>query len=177
MKLKVTQLKKQLKEYEQKELIQLITNLHKLSNDVQTYLSIRFLGEEAVVELFNQTKKKIENEFFPDKGFGKLRLNLAKTAISDFKKFTEDELKTADLMLYYVEQGVDFTKAYGDINESFYLSMETMYGKVTILCDKEEEFYRTFADRLEQVVIDTDGIGWGFHDQLSYLYGEMLSNK
>ncbi|WP_255425156.1 hypothetical protein [Sporosarcina obsidiansis] len=30
--------------------------------------------------------------------------------------------------------------------------------------------------RLEQIVMDTDGIRWGFHDQLAYLYGELLIN-
>ncbi|MGE8205433.1 DUF6155 family protein [Heyndrickxia sp. NPDC080065] len=173
MKIKVTDLKKQLKDYEQKDLIQLIADLYKSSKEVQTYLSIRFLGEEAIIELFNQTKKTIENEFFPDRGHGKLRLNQAKNAISHFNKLTKDELRTTDLMLYYVEQGVEFTNAFGDIDESFYNSMEKMYEKVTIMCDKEEKYYHAFADRLEQVVIDTDGIGWGFHDQLSYLYSQM----
>ena len=30
-------------------------------------------------------------------------------------------------MLYYVEMGVQFTNAYGDIDEAFYNSMESMY--------------------------------------------------
>ncbi|WP_367949337.1 DUF6155 family protein [Bacillus sp. FJAT-29790] len=119
----------------------------------------------------------MKNEFFPEKGFGKLRLNEAKKAISDFKKLTRDDLRTTDLMLYYVEQGVEFTSSYGDINENFYISMETMYEKVTNICDEEEEYYQVFANRLEQVVIDTDIMGWGFHDQLSYLYSSMGHNR
>lgn len=126
MKIKLTDLKKQLKEYEKKELIQLISDLYKNSKAAQAFLSVRFLGEEAVDELFNQALKKIKNEFFPEEGFGKLRLSEAKKAISEFKKLTNDEFKTAELMVFYVEQGIDFTNTYGDIDENFYSSMETM---------------------------------------------------
>ncbi len=38
-----------------------------------------------------------------------MRLSEAKNAISKFKKLANDELKTLDLMLYYVEVGTDFT--------------------------------------------------------------------
>ncbi|WP_283248454.1 hypothetical protein [Bacillus sp. FJAT-49711] len=44
MKLKVADLKKQLKEYEKKDLIQLIADLYKMNKDVQSFLSVKFLG-------------------------------------------------------------------------------------------------------------------------------------
>ncbi|MFZ3590571.1 DUF6155 family protein [Bacillus sp. DJP31] len=93
----------------------------------------------------------MNTEFPPEKGHGKVRLNEAKKAISDFKKLTNDELRTADLMLYYVEKGVEFTNNYGDIDQSFYSSIESMYERVIILCDEEEEYYNFFANRLKQV--------------------------
>ena len=36
------------------------------------------MGEEAIVDLYEKTKKKINDEFFPDRGFGKMRLAEAK---------------------------------------------------------------------------------------------------
>lgn len=54
-------------------------------------------------------------------------------------------------MLYYVEKGVEFTNNYGDIDQSFYSSIESMYERVIILCDEEEEYYNFFANRLKQV--------------------------
>jgi hypothetical protein len=50
--------------------------------------------------------KKIKNEFFPDRGLGKRRLTEAKREITAFKKSTNDEKRTVDLMLFYVEMGV-----------------------------------------------------------------------
>lgn len=173
MKLKVSELKKQLKNYDQKQLIQLVADLYKINKDVQSYLSVQFLGEEAVSELFNEAKITVGNEFFPSKGYGKLRLSEAKKAISNFKKTTNNHLLTTELMLYYVEQGVEFTNTYGDIDERFYISMETMYEKVIKICNEEKEFIQIFKERLKTVVTDTDGIGWGFHDQLAGCFGEL----
>jgi hypothetical protein len=79
--LKLNELKKELKEFDQKELIQLISELYKLNKDVQHYLSNKFLGEEAIIDLYEKTKKKIKDEFFPERGFGKMRLAEAKSAI------------------------------------------------------------------------------------------------
>lgn len=72
MKIKVSYLKKRLKNYEQKELIELVVEMFKTNKEVQNFLSSKFLGDEAIEMLFNQVRKKIENKFFPDRGFGKL---------------------------------------------------------------------------------------------------------
>lgn len=77
-KLTLSALKKELKQFEQKELIQLITELYKLNDDVKQYVSNRFIGEEAILALYETTKKKINNEFFPERGFGGNGLGLSR---------------------------------------------------------------------------------------------------
>lgn len=72
-------MKRQLKEHDQKELIKLISELYKLNNDVAHYLSVKYTGEEVIAELFENAQKEIEDEFFPDKGFGKMHLAKAKS--------------------------------------------------------------------------------------------------
>ena len=57
MKLKVSDVKKQLKEYDKKELIQLISELYKNSKEVQSYMDVRLRGNDAVDELFTQTQE------------------------------------------------------------------------------------------------------------------------
>jgi hypothetical protein len=170
MAIKVTELKKALREFEQKELINLLTELYKLNGDVKEYLSIKFSGEEAIDELYMKTKKKITDEFFPDKGFGKMRLAEAKKAISNFQKITDHRVKAIDLMLYYVEIGTEFTNTYGDIDERFYNSMNSMYNKVADECDKDVEMFNSLKERLYSVVEESDGIGWGYHDDLANRY-------
>ena len=76
-------------------------------------------------------------------------------------------------MIFYVEIGVKFTNCYGDIDEPSYLSMESMYEKVVkfIISTKLEGM---FKQRCLEIVNDTAGMGWGFHDQLSAIYHEYL---
>jgi hypothetical protein len=169
MKIKITDLKKQLKQYEQKELIELIVEMFKANKEVQNFLSSKFMGDEANEVLFNQARKKIENEFFPERGDGKLRLAEAKKEITAFKKATNDQKRTVDLMLFYVEQGVEFTSVFGDISEGFYSSMVKMFDQVAIECDQDEELYKTFSNRLDKVV-SVAPEGWGFQDALLESY-------
>ncbi len=89
-----------------------------------------------------------------------MRLKEAKSAISNFKKLTGDDFKTLNLTL----------NTYGDINENFYDSLENAYESVVNQCCVREDYYKSLADRLEEAVHNTDGIGWGFHDGLCELY-------
>ncbi len=74
-------------------------------------------------------------------------------------------------MLYYVEMGVQFTNTYGDINESFYSSMETMYEHAARLI-AANGLRDEFETRCKEIVDDTRNIGWGFHDALSDSFAE-----
>ena len=169
-KLTLSELKKELNQYDQKQLTQLVADLYKLNDDVKNYLGTRFKGEEAIIELFETAKKQINDEFFPERGFGKMRLSEAKNAISKFKKLSNDDLKTLDLMLYYVEVGTKFTNTYGDIDIKFYKSMVSMYSNVVDAVSQDEKIFDIFADRLYAVVEVSEGTGWGYHEALDDLY-------
>ena len=114
-------------------------------------------------------KKIIKREFFPTRGFGKARLAVSKKAISDFKKLCKSETDLIDLMLFYVEQGVQFTLTYGDITEAFYTSLEDVFDKALQLINKTNT-EKIFESRCEEILSDTSDIGWGFGDTLSDLY-------
>jgi len=168
--LKIPELKKHLTDLDQKDLIKIITDLFKMNNEVKDFLNVKFLGDKVIKELFERANDEIENEFFPINGFGKMRLAKAKKAISEYKKLTGDTVGTLDLMLCYVENGTAFTNTYGDIDERFYASMESVYEKVVKACEKDESLFLKFQARLYSIVEETDGIGWGFHDHLSHVY-------
>jgi len=166
----VTQLKKELKELSKEELITLISELSKSSSQAKEFLSIRFASPESEKEIQEQYKQKIEHEFYPKRGYGRLNLRVAKKAISDFKKVSSNKVLEIDLMLFYVENGVSFTRDYGDINENFYSSMEGMfYDIVEVINSSDEEIYEMFAGRLKRVV-EKSIDGWGFQDTLGEYY-------
>ncbi len=124
--LTITALKKQLKTKSNDELIKEIVELYKKHQSVKDYYQST-LSVQGQVEVLEKYKKIIKNEFFPSRGFGKARLSIARKAVNDFKKLSTSTKDIADIMVFYVEQGVGFTNQYGDIDEPFYSSVESMY--------------------------------------------------
>jgi hypothetical protein len=176
-KISMTEVKKILKDYDQNTLISIIMDCYKQSSDVKNYIHVLINPDKTIEELYEKTRHLVLQEFFPQRGFGKLRLAQAKKAITDFKNLSNDEARTIDLMIFYVESGVDFTNTYGDINDTFYNSMASMYANAIKKINGNDELHMRFKDRLEALVSSTSGIGWGFHDELSYLFDEYLSHR
>ena len=94
---------------------------------------------------------------------------VAKKAITEFKKLSNDKNSIAELMIFYVETGVRYTDCYGDIDEPFYMSMESMYER-TLKYIVSNDLIDKFNDRCLKIVNDTTNVGWGFHDQLCEIY-------
>ncbi len=169
-KINLTILKRYLKTRSQEELIGHIAELFKRFEGVKDFYQVQLYPEEQK-QVADKYKKIIENEFFPNRGFGRAKLSVAKKAITEYKKVNKSSVGLIDMMLFYVEQGVKFTKAYGDIDEPFYDIMESMYEKAikNVIKYQQEE---TFQKRCYKIVSDTSGMGWGFHDALSHMYEE-----
>jgi hypothetical protein len=73
------------------------------------------------------TSKKLSIVFLESEESDDLpRLRDARHLIRDYRKATKDTVGTLDLMLHYVETGTEFTNTYGDINEPFYNSLESV---------------------------------------------------
>lgn len=88
----------------------------------------------------------------------------------ELKKLGTRKELLADLMLFYVETGVEFTNKFGDIDEPFYNSVAIVYSQALTLM-KKEKILNKFSDRAKKVVDDTRGIGWCFHDYLEDIFG------
>jgi hypothetical protein len=162
-----SQIKARLSSLDQKELLDIIRDLYRLNKDNKVFLTTQFgLGfSEALAEPY---RRAIRREFNPDRGFPRLNLGTARKALNDFKKANADPQATLDMMIYYVEQGVACTLQYGDIDEPFYSSLEGVFEDAVALLRQMDnpEITSEFYPRLERIVKDTGGIGWGFHDYL-----------
>lgn len=161
-------LKKTLQEADKKELIDIIQNLYRLSEENKRYLlagSIELKAEPGVLEAYREI---IKNEFFPEKGHGTLRYSVAEKAIDNYWKASKDLEGKLELMLFYVENGVNFTNEYGDINEEFYDKIVDMLEKLCIFLKKSEGkiLYPRFKKRLFEIRKKSEGIGWGFEDDV-----------
>tara|TARA_Y100000782_G_C10189122_1_gene269217 strand:+ start:13771 stop:14343 length:573 start_codon:yes stop_codon:yes gene_type:complete len=162
-------LRQHLKTKERKELIDEIADLYKKFPDVKNYYQASAFNDDQSV--LNKYKTAIKAEFFPESRYAEppCRLSVAKKAISDYKKVSCSDPNLADIMLFYVECGVEFTNTYGDINDRFYSSMESQYAaacEFIIVRDLQNDFQKRAYD----IVTETVNCGWGFHDSLAETY-------
>ena len=166
----LTILKKYFKDCSKEDLEKDITEIFRKYPAIKEYYQTKILPQ-ADAEIIAKYKKIIENEFFPTRGYGNAKLSVAKKAIADYKKICQFPENLIDMMLFYVEQGVKFTNAYGDINEAFYNSMESMFANtVELIC--KQDLKEVFQRRCQKIVGDTCDIGWGFYDTLSEIYND-----
>ena len=161
-------IKKELKKLDKGGLINLISELYKKDKSTKEFLD--FYAKPNERELFNKYRDIVFEAFYPSRGH-ELKLRNGKKAISDFKKFSPSSDLVAELMLFYVATGVDFTNDFGDIDEGFYSSLETTFVAAMKLMENEN-LLEKFAGQVSIIVNETHGIGWGFHDYICEVYWE-----
>ena len=162
------EIKKELKKLDKDKLVDMIADLYKKNKSVKEYFDFYINPNEQ--ELFAKYKDKVYEAFYPKRG-DRLKLSEGKKAITDFKNLEASRELLAELMLVYVETGVEFTKEYGDIDEPFYNSIASVYYQALKLMNKEK-ILPMFADRAKTIVAATRHFGWGFYDELSSIYAE-----
>ena len=167
-----TQVKAKLSSVDKNELLDIIHDLYKLNQDNKVFLTSQFVADntEALTEPY---RRAIRREFNPDRGFPRLNLRSARKALNDFKKANADPKAQLEMMIYYVEQGVVCTRQYGDIDAPFYSSLEGVFEDAITLLHRlgnPEALIVEFYPRLERIVKDTRGMGWGFHDFLAEVF-------
>lgn len=156
---------------DQKQLLKLVADLYRLSNENRTFLHTRFgIGDDP----FGPYKKTIEDCLYPDIYSNKpIQVSKAKKAISSYSKAVGDPIGEAELMTFFVERGNSFTVEFGDIDEAFYDALNGMYrraiDKVRSLPEKRQI---EFKHRLKVIMTSSSDIGWGYHDMLCDDYCE-----
>jgi hypothetical protein len=160
------EVKSELVKLDKETLIKHISELYKKYKPVKEYFDFYVNPDEK--KLIEQYKQRVTEGFFPKRG-DQLKLSISRKAINDFKKLGTSDESVADLLLHFVENGVEFTNVYGDINENFYISIGNTYSNALNLIEKNGMLDR-FSKRAYNIVADADGIGWGFYEHLAYEY-------
>ncbi len=161
-----TDVKTVLVNLDHKQLLKLIADLYKFSDENKTFLHTRFsVGEDQL----GSYKKIIDQCLFPDVFSNKpIQVAKAKKAISSYSKALGDDLGQAELMVYFVECGNSFTLDVGDLYEEYYDALNRMYeraiDKVLSLPVKQQSEFKL---RLKEIMTSSSGIGWGYHDTLA----------
>ena len=171
----LTQLKRHLKDRSHAELVLEIADLFRRFPNVREYYTAK-IAPDGLRRSLAKAKKSIDNQFFPDRGFGKGRVSIAKKVIADFARLSPTPESMADLMLFTVETGIDFTSTYGDIDEEFYRGLESIYDRALRLIS-EKDLEGEFFERCKAIIDGEVYVGWGFHDILQEIYGTYFHDR
>jgi len=154
---------------EQRQLVQLIGDLYRLSKENKDFLHTRFSIDDDPLKPY---KKIIDECMYPDvMSNNPIRIQKAKRAISNYSKAIGDTRGEAELMTHFVECGNAFTVDLGDIDEGFYDALLRMYDRaIEKILDLPEQEQNTFRERMKRIMDLSEGMGWGYHDGLCELY-------
>ncbi len=157
-------------------LLALVKDLYDSAAGNRDFIQARCHAEDGGGEVMEKYRQKIIGQFFSKKahGMGELKLGEARKVIRDYRKATGNIPGAAELLMTYVENGAKFTNQYGDIDERFYSSVESALDELAALLRGDaRELYPKFRERLAKVEQVTDGIGWGFHDFVAGVVGQL----
>jgi len=166
----VTQLKKELARKTKNELIKEIAALCKTFPQVREY----YMAQGGDIhELLDKYAGIIEKEFIDGKtrGFPKVRFSIARKALNDFKKLTDDPALIAELMLIYAESVSQFSSDFAPDTEEFYTKPENMFEQALTLI-KRHHLQDTFHECAYRIV-ENACEGWGHRDSLEERYEEV----
>lgn len=169
-----TAVRKQIKGWEPGALLALVKDLYDLAPANRDFLHARAAAATGDAATFAKYRKRVIDPFYPARGEGNLKLGEARKAIREYRKATGDIPGTIELLLVFCETGAEFTNEFGDIDERFY---DSLGRGLDDLCDlvkqQGREAWEAVCDRLDKLVDDTDGIGWGYADDIRYSVADL----
>jgi hypothetical protein len=122
-------------------------------------------------ETLENYKSKLQKEYMPAKGYGKARSGEARKIVLDFKKISSNQEDIVALILFRTEMMLDFTNAYGDIDEPFYNTLESCFLDACKII-KKNNLQEKFEDKC-QILLDKAGdLGWGVPDSMYSIFEE-----
>ena len=175
-----TDIRKILKDAPNEILLELIKGLYNLSPQNKAFIRTQILPGQQDTELLEKSRKQVIRAIYPDTvNFpGLPRFGESRKIIRAYQKATSDISGTLDLMLLHVERGTQFTGDFGDIDEPFYIALETMLGNAVDLLFESpdpEALYEQFSKRFQGLERAASQIGWGYGDNVSEMIGDLQS--
>lgn len=149
------------------ELKKIIIDLYKCNKSVEEGMSLLLLGEEYGSILLEKYKKRMYKIFNPTDivrtGFS---LESAQMVLSDFADVCVNDNGRwyGDLALYFAECATEFTMSYGDMEEDFYDALGDAYHDAVVIASEDKDLYKLWENRLEQILHEFSGFGWGMED-------------
>ena len=153
-----------------------LQDLYGFSAENKAFFHSRFLSDQGGNAHLDPYKARICKAICPKEPWRQdVQLAAGRKAISEFKKANGNLSDLLSLMLCYVACGNDFTLEFGDIDEPFYDSMESMFARLvkTLIKQKDEVLASEFLPQLEAEFKRVEWVGWGYGDGLRALLDDL----
>ena len=173
--LTITELKKRLKELSREEVVGLLVETLKMNKDAQAFVSVKLQGERAILELVKEYKEKVRQEFYPDRGYPKLRVTKVKKVFSELNKIAKETIWPLELMVYFAETAVQSIHEEGDIFEDMGDYFTDTYQEIIQRVNREKtpELYNQYKERLRAIADTKNCECWGIQDSLEGSYSDL----
>ncbi len=173
-KLTASELKKCLRDVSWNQLETIICNLYRDSDQAKLYFNSVFNAEKSREEILEDYEKKLSRCFTlsnpnsPD-------MKTGRKIVSEVEKLAGPRIALS-VILSFVEMGTDFTNTFGDMNESFYNTLISAFSHFVDVLNAEDtdDLYEELKERIDRVVTEASGIGWGYGDEMELLYVQIV---
>lgn len=133
----------------------------------------RFLNSKVGITTsdrdFDDYKAYVRSEFFPVGDHGDGNPSIAYQMVQKVEAEATSTDQVINFIYFCVETGVEFTLAYGDIDEKFYMAFEDLFERAAKLVSKNR-LQDNYLAQAKSIVQSTSEMGWGFHDELSRIF-------
>jgi hypothetical protein len=173
-------IRKALKDAPHDFLLEIIKGLYKLSSENKAFIRTQLSPQGYQdAELLEKSRKKVIKAIYSEgvRGIPHMpRFGESRKIIRAYQKATNDPFGTIDLMLLHVERGTQFTVDFGDIDENFYIALETMLeNTIDLLLESPNTgtLYEKFDQRFRALGQESCQIGWGYGDAVNEMIEDL----
>lgn len=172
--LKVTELKKELRNLKQDELIALMVKLYK-NKEVKSYLNAVFKGDAYVEKVLKETEDKIYKLFNPKGDTRSDLFQLTKKLVTDFCKITDNKRYIIDIKLRYAYYLAECINGCGGGPDSAYDDLCNMYADVVKILNslKDKDLYDEYATDLKSIRDISIDLEFGVGEEIDELYSNL----
>ncbi|QGU96290.1 hypothetical protein GOM49_15365 [Clostridium bovifaecis] len=160
-----TKLKEYIDSLDENALKHQVIEMYSLFPKVKEYYDLK-INPKFEEKLLEEYKVLIKGEFFYYKGKVKVKYSRVSDIIREFNEKATTPDKTVELMLYYVELGVEFTNLYGVMEEEFYINVEATFNKALNHIYKHE-LKAVFKNKIKKTIDNILVIDGDFKNNMS----------
>ena len=150
-------------------LLDLVRDLYTAHNDTRIFLHARFAIGDNVLAPYKETIQRwLSPDIFRRQDTS---VSKAKQALADYRKAVGDDAGSAELMVFYCEQGVWFCKEYGNDDEVYFNSLVRVFAQAAGLAAKmPDRIGKGLFDRLDKVREISRQFGYGVGEEMDAIF-------